>query len=191
MAHRIRAAADELCLVTGPLRFTACTKYSDLWAAQQLEDKLLLTNGPVKLWQAGTAPRQDASRPPPASGEPPRPAPGWPRLPKGAPQPWMSGGAFAEGKTIIWSCATAGEGMCEVLTGEAPHRLTGSTGVGGAARRTASGLAWMVIERSRSSESGRCFSLTGHRSRASSVSNPSITLPKTASAARRAGADPG
>lgn len=62
MAHRIRAAADELCLVTGPLRFTACTKYSDLWAAQQLEDKLLLTNGPVKLWQAGTEPADASTR---------------------------------------------------------------------------------------------------------------------------------
>ena len=53
--------------------------------------------------------------------------------------------------------------------------------------RTASGLAWMVTERSRISESGRCLSLTWHRSSASSVSKPSMTLPKTESAEAQGG----
>lgn len=48
--------------------------------------------------------------------------------------------------------------------------------------RTASGLAWTVTERSRISESGRCLSLTWHRSSASSVSKPSMIFPNTESA---------
>lgn len=51
--------------------------------------------------------------------------------------------------------------------------------------RTASGLAWTVTDCRRISESGRCFSLTWHRSSASSVSKPSMTFPKTESGAGR------
>jgi len=46
----IRAAADGLCLTTGPLRFTACAG-ADLWAAEPSGSVLKLQSGAVKLWQ--------------------------------------------------------------------------------------------------------------------------------------------
>ena len=46
----IQAAADGLCLTTGPLRFTGCAG-ADLWAAEPLGSALRLQSGPVKLWQ--------------------------------------------------------------------------------------------------------------------------------------------
>lgn len=46
----IQAAADGLCLTTGPLRFTACAG-ADLWAAESHGSILRLQSGPVKLWQ--------------------------------------------------------------------------------------------------------------------------------------------
>jgi hypothetical protein len=46
----IQAAADGLCLTTGPLRFTGCAG-ADLWAAEPLGSVLRLQSGPVKLWQ--------------------------------------------------------------------------------------------------------------------------------------------
>ena len=46
----IQAAADGLCLTTGPLRFAACAG-ADLWAAEPYGSVLRLQSGPVTLWQ--------------------------------------------------------------------------------------------------------------------------------------------
>jgi len=57
----IQAAADGLCLTTGPLRFTACAG-ADLWAAESYGSVLRLQSGPVTLWQPLSAEDEGPNR---------------------------------------------------------------------------------------------------------------------------------